>query len=76
MSPTPEEQELIEKIKANVLSWIAIGAIGGVLYLTYSVPRQLDQVLQNQAAFKVGQDTQEQEIKAMEIRIRRLEEAQ
>jgi preprotein translocase subunit Sss1 len=75
MSPTPEEHELIEKIKVNVLSWMAIGAIGGVLYLTYNVPRQLDEVLSNQRLFQGVQVRQEAEIKSIEARVRRLEEA-
>lgn len=75
MAPNPDEIELVEKVKVNVLSWMAIGAIGGVLYLTYNVPRQLDEVLSNQRAFQNVQVRQEAEIKAIETRVRRLEEA-
>ena len=40
-------------VRKNVASWAIIGSIGGIGWLSFSVPSRLDRVLLNQESFKI-----------------------
>lgn len=50
----PQEEGFADKIRVNVVSWLVIAAIGGVAYVAYTVPRQIDHVIRNQEELKAG----------------------
>jgi hypothetical protein len=68
MAPTPEELEMMDRVKANVFSWLVIAGIGGVIFLSYTVPRQLDSIQQNQETLKTVVEQHAREL--MELRER------
>lgn len=72
-SPNPFWKEVKAQATAGALL-VAITAIcGGLGYLIHTVPRQLDQVLDNQQTFKGRLDTVERKVENQSERIIRLE---
>jgi hypothetical protein len=36
------------QVRLNVTSWLIVAGVGGIGYISYTVPRQLDLILRNQ----------------------------
>ena len=72
-SPNPFWQEVRAQATAGVLIVVVTGICGGVAYLIHTVPRQLDQVLDNQQTFRGRLDQVERQVDDQGDRIIRLE---
>lgn len=40
------------QVRLNVTTWLILAGVGGIGYISYTVPRQLDLILQNQGLQK------------------------
>lgn len=64
-------------VKKEALAGIAVlafaSAVGGIAYLIYTVPRQLDEVLGNQKAFTQRMNDIEKHVDDLRQRVLRLE---
>lgn len=72
-SPSPFWQEVKAQAVAGTMVVVCTAIIGGIAYLVHTVPRQLDQVLDNQQVFKGRLDTVERRVENQGERIIRLE---
>lgn len=75
MAPTPNPfwQEVRAQATAGALIVTITAICGGIGYLIHTVPRQLDQVLDNQTQFKGRLDTVERRVQDQGERLIRLE---
>lgn len=75
MAPTPNAfwQEVRAQATAGALIVTITAICGGIGYLIHTVPRQLDQVLDNQTQFKGRLDTVERRVQDQGERLIRLE---
>lgn len=75
MAPTPNPfwQEVRAQATAGALIVTITAICGGIGYLIHTVPRQLDQVLDNQTQFKGRLDTVERKVESQGERLIRLE---
>ena len=75
MAPTPNLlwREVKAQAIAGTLVVVAASVLGGIAFLIYRVPSQLDRVLENQTAFKGRLDKLESEVDLHSERIIRLE---
>jgi hypothetical protein len=78
MAPTPNPfwAEVKAQAVAGSLVVVATATLGGIAFLIHTVPRQLDQVLDNQVMFKGRLDTVERKVENQGERIIRLESQQ
>lgn len=72
-SPNPFWQEVRAQAVAGTLVVVAAATLGGIVYLVHRVPRQLDQVLDNQLQFKGRLEKVEQKVDSQDDRLIRLE---
>lgn len=72
-SPNPFWAEVKAQALAGIIVAGAIGVTGGIGYLIHRVPRQLDQVLENQQLFRGRLDTVERQVDEVTGRVIRLE---
>lgn len=75
MAPTPNPfwQEVRAQALAGILVAVSVGVCGGIGYLIHRVPRQLDQVLENQQTFRTEMDSVQREVRDQGNRLIRLE---
>ena len=77
MSQTPSDTSFWRGVKqeaaAGLVVLLAGGAITGIGYLVYTVPSQLERVIQNQEQFKVRVGELEDTVKDHDVRIIKLE---
>jgi hypothetical protein len=73
MAPTPFWREVKAQAVAGTLVIVCTAICGGLGFLIYTVPRQLDQVLSNQTNFKGRLDDVERKVDDQGDRIIRLE---
>lgn len=72
-TPNPFWAEVKAQALAGVMVAGAIAICGGLGYLIHRVPRQLDQVLENQKTFQGRLDTVERQADELTGRVIRLE---
>ena len=74
---TPSQPGFWAEVRAQALAGTAVitaaGIFGGVVYLTHTVPRQLDKVLENQTMFRSRLDDLERKVDVHSEKIIRLE---
>ncbi len=77
MSQTPSDTSFWRGVKqeaaAGLVVLLAGGAITGIGYLVYTVPSQLERVIQNQEQFKARVGELEDTVKDHDVRIIKLE---
>ena len=77
MSQTPSDTSFWRGVKqeaaAGLVVLLAGGAITGIGYLVYTVPSQLERVIQNQEQFKARVGELENTVKDHDVRIIKLE---
>ena len=77
MSQTPSDNSFWRGVKqeaaAGLVVLLAGGAITGIGYLVYTVPSQLERVIQNQEQFKARVGELENTVKDHDVRIIKLE---
>jgi hypothetical protein len=75
MASTPNSfwAEVKAQVVAGTLVVVATATLAGIAFLIHRVPRQLDQVLDNQLMFKGRLDTVERKVEIQGERIIRLE---
>lgn len=75
MAPTPNPfwQEVRAQATAGALIVVITAICGGLGYLIHTVPRQLDQVLDNQTTFRGRLDSVERKVETQQERLIRLE---
>jgi hypothetical protein len=72
-SPHPFWQEVRAQAVAGTLVVVTSAILGGIVFLVHRVPRQLDQVIDNQERFKGRLDYVERRVESQGERIIRLE---
>lgn len=48
----PNSPDFWKQVRLNVVSWLIIAAVGGVGYISYTVPRLLQVVIENQESWQ------------------------
>lgn len=72
-TPTPFWREVRAQAVAGTVVILVASIFGGIVYLVHTVPRQLDEVLNNQQQFKGRLETVERKVDDQDNRIIRLE---
>lgn len=77
MAPSPSDTSFWRAVKQEAIAGLVVllagGAITGIGYLVYTVPSQLERVIQNQEQFKARVGELEDTVKDHDVRIIKLE---
>ncbi len=77
MAPSPSDTSFWRAVKQEAIAGLVVllagGGITGIGYLVYTVPSQLDRVIQNQEQFKARVGELEDTVKDHDVRIIKLE---
>ena len=77
MAPSSSETSFWRAVKQEAIAGLVVllagGGITGIGYLVYTVPSQLDRVIQNQEQFKTRVGELEDTVKDHDVRIIKLE---
>ena len=69
-----EQDVFWRQVRLNVTSWLIICGVGGIGYIGYTVPRQLDLILRHQEAQREDIDALMQRQQQLDVRVTRIEE--
>jgi hypothetical protein len=77
VAPSPSDTSFWRAVKQEAIAGLVVllagGGITGIGYLVYTVPSQLDRVIQNQEQFKARVGELEDTVKDHDVRIIKLE---
>ncbi len=77
MAPSPSDTSFWRAVKQEAIAGLVVllagGGITGIGYLVYTVPSQLERVIQNQEQFKARVGELEDTVKDHDVRIIKLE---
>jgi len=77
VAPSPSDTSFWRAVKQEAIAGLVVilagGAITGIGYLVYTVPSQLERVIQNQEQFKTRVSQLEDTVKDHDVRIIKLE---